>query len=471
MPGRQPIQSLYFIMHALILMAFFLVLLPLGPVCPSAGAAWTAVAVACYLAVAALAAYAANRLGLRALLRGTTRRAHQVFLLLTHTWLLGGLAGLRLLGFGNWKVLASIPLLYEIVALAPFVAALLLVWMLSYGCYSATRQRVADRQAAAGIPVRSGWTFREYIDYNLRHQFLFIAAPVAMILLATDCLRLYMHPILPERSADAVTDGLSLLLAGGVFVISPAIIVRLWKTRRLPAGPLRDRLEAMANQLNLRHREILLWQTGDMIANAAVMGAAGAFRYILLTDALVRRLPDKLVESVFAHEAGHIRSHHIPYMLLFAVSSILACSVVGEAVMSAWPAVPWAGDAIALTLLIAVWATGFGWLSRRFERQSDVTAACLVGPQGRGGDCVSYEGAATFAQALQWVAQLNGTPMRQFNWRHGSILRRVDYILELADGERGRSDIDRAVRRIKTGLWLATILSLAATLLQGYYAF
>ncbi|HAU38600.1 MAG TPA: Zn-dependent protease with chaperone function, partial [Phycisphaerales bacterium] len=69
---------------------------------------------------------------------------------------------------------------------------------------------------------------------------------------------------------------------------------------------------------------------------------------------------------------------------------------------------------------------GFGWVSRRFERQCDVQAAWAMSGAAPGDRAavITPEGAATFAWALQQIARLNGIAPEQFNWRHGSIARR-----------------------------------------------
>jgi hypothetical protein len=53
------------------------------------------------------------------------------------------------------------------------------------------------------------------------------------------------------------------------------------------------------------------------------------------------------------------------------------------------------------------------------------------------------------------VAQLGGTSLSQRNWRHGSIAWRVEYIIYLGSTGGGREKIDKVVRRIKAGLWIA----------------
>ncbi len=293
------------------------------------------------------------------------------------------------------------------------------------------------------------------------------------------------------------------ILAGGmvasacaVFVVAPALIVRIWRTGTMPRGQLRARLEAICRRMKLRYRDILIWRTGGMISNAGVMGLIPQVRYILMSDALLTQMTPHEVEAIFAHEAGHIVSHHIFYSAIFAVTTMILATCAADLLKS------WLGmgdlefNLAALAILMAFWAGGFGWLSRRFERQSDVIGAWAMGrafsqggepamdpagesamtavalpaeaaPAPAAGDTtpadgrITPEGAAVFARALQRVAELNGLPPNKRNWRHGSIAWRVQYILWLGAMGKGREEIDRLVRRIKIGLWVSLGASIA----------
>ncbi|MEI7837460.1 MAG: hypothetical protein WCK05_13760, partial [Planctomycetota bacterium] len=122
-------------------------------------------------------------------------------------------------------------------------------------------------------------------------------------------------------------------------------------------------------------------------------------------------------------------------------------------------------DVTALAALAGLFFLGFGFISRRFERQSDVFAAWAVG-SARPGEAdelgVTNQGAALFAAALERVGELNGTPPHQYNWRHGSIAGRVGYIMWLGSTGGTRRPIDRTVRGIKVALWVACGLGVAA---------
>jgi STE24 endopeptidase len=191
---------------------------------------------------------------------------------------------------------------------------------------------------------------------------------------------------------------------------------------------------------------------------------------VLLSDALLEHMEDREVKAIFAHEAGHIVSHHLLYSLMFAMATVVLCGTAGSVLAAGLHTPGWAGQAATLALLAAAWGIGFGWLSRRFERQSDVIGAWASAPGGpaRNG-AVTPEGAAIFARSLQRVAELNGIPLGQRSWRHGSIARRIEHVLWLGTTGGTRQAIDRVVRRIKLGLWVATAAAAVAAGLDAAF--
>jgi STE24 endopeptidase len=240
----------------------------------------------------------------------------------------------------------------------------------------------------------------------------------------------------------------------------------------MPAGPLNEELAKVCQDMRLRFRRLLIWRTGGMIANALVMGLLAPVRYVLLSDALLEQLDRREVRAVFAHEAGHIVGHHLFYMLLFSISSMTLCKSAGELLAWRLRLDGWWAEGIVVGLLGAAWLLGFGWISRRFERQSDVVSAWYCGDSGPSPDGrISPEGACAMARSLERIAQLNGIPQGQWNWRHGSIRGRVAYVMWLGSTAGDRDDADRPVRRIKAGLWAATALSAAIIAMQAAIGF
>lgn len=460
-----PIVVLISLIMALTLMAQPLFLAPALP-------GWLAVpAVGTYLIVAAILAAANTAWAFRtaatdgSVLSPRSLRRHRLGGMLGYIFLVGGLAGVLLLGYRTVLVselgLMRVPLVGAVLAWAPFAAALLITWALDYPFYKAVRLQSA---VAAGVDTAAVrvWRLDEFLLYNFRHHVVLVAVPVGLIVLVGDLVRLYVCPLFSPSAAEVVLVAGSLAGTAGVFVASPALLVRIWRTSPLPPGRLRDGLVDLCRRMRLRYRNILIWHSGQAIANAAVMGLIGPIRYVLLSDVLLAHMDERSIRAIFAHEAGHIRHHHIFYSALFAVAATGLCAAAAQ------QAAQWLGwgDELALgmmsLLLAAAWVFGFGWLSRKLERQSDVSAARLADSDS------APDGTAVFCGALRRIGQLNGIPLNQRNWRHGSITSRIDYLMAMdrPTGPSPPAAIDRQVTLIKVGLWVVLAVAVAVNIVQ-----
>ncbi len=457
-------------MQIVILLAMGLVL-SLGapgmePLWPVSGEALLAGAVG-YCAVSAALSWLVTQVGLRRLLGAgwpleRALRSHRRHGLLLQLWLVGGLVGLVLAGLPQTlraTGLGRLPLLVDAVVVGLLFVACVLYWALSYRFDQAARWQVEQELMLAGQPVRAGWTCGQYMDFHIRHQFLFVAVPIGMIIALRDALAYLIPRLVPDWALDWAALASLLGAVGAVFFLSPLLLVRIWRTRPLPRGELRSRLERLCGRIGLRYRDILIWDTAGVVVNAGVMGLRPAVRYVLISDALLEQMEDRQIVAVFGHEAGHVVHRHIAYFLLFTVAAML---LAGSAVAGLSALVPMdalAQQMVMLGLIGLLWGFGFGWLSRQFERQADVYGAWCAGVDAREhgqADARSDElalGSPTFAAALENVARLNGTPRRTRNWRHGSIASRVGFLLSWAAAGHTRDGFDRSVALLKLAAW------------------
>jgi len=460
-------------MHIVVLAAMAATMLFLGDHVPAlAMPVWVVcVAGAGYWAVTAILSRLGSAWGLRAMVGGAAsdRRAARrrtLFAMATRVWLIAGLAGLIVLGYGRWVMrdlrLGGWPLVGKAAVLAPFVVALLLNWLLEYPLHRASRRRLAAAALAEGRRTPPVWTLGQFLANNIRHQLLFIVVPIAIIVLLTDVLDLYIRPQLPGSSAETVVPAAAVLCTALVFLFVPFLVVRIWRTERLGDGPLRRDLEAVCRRLGLRFREILVWKSGGVIANAGVVGLLPAVRYVLLSDALLADMSARHVRAIFAHEAGHITHRHILFAVLFVLVAVGLSTLAAQAIVVLASLSLWHGEVLAMGFVAASFVGGFGWISRRFERQSDVMAAWVASwddqAPGPPDDTVTPEGAAVFASALERVAYLNGMQVRAGNWRHGSVAWRLSYVRWLGSRGGSRREIDRFIRRLKIALLGAVVV-------------
>lgn len=372
------------------------------------------------------------------------------------------------------------PLVPALMAVFPFMLSLVLVWIAVYGVDRTIRQIAVEQYLFRGRPVRPVWSLGGYLVYKLRHELLFILIPTGIIIAARDVIEareaplMRVHPHLPDILIGGV--------AGAVALLAPLLLRFVWQTQPLAPGPLRDRLTELARTLKVRCREILVWRSGGAI-NAAVIGLFGPLRYVLITDAMLESMEDTRIEAVFGHEAGHVRHHHIPYFLMYAL--LTGCIVSAVAVTTAQH-VPRTGGGQEVVyaglglLLLLKWTVGFGWLSHRFERQADIyavrTLALLrlpcsqpdcrlhsdprsAGDPRHGPLCATA--ASAFGDTLNEVAHLNGIPPDAGGLRHPSISTRSRFVQQVAMDPGALRRFDHGVTRLKIVLILCTLAACA----------
>lgn len=445
--------------------------------CPAEGS-WCLAAIGVYLVLVAALNGLNTLLSLRAMEAGFSglpapSRRSRILNALVQLVLVGGAAGIIAAGFGRWikedTPLNALPLLVSLTAMTPFFAALILVWLTEYPLHRALRTRMAT---TAGPAAPAVWTLKQYVLFNCRHHLLFIAVPICMILLSRDLLHQYLPPLLAKMHLgewrDGIVMGASLAASAMVFFVAPVVVVRIWKTRRLPDGPLRAELERTCRRMKLKYRQILIWESSGVIANAGVMGLASPVRYILLSDALLEQMDDRQIAAIFAHEAGHVMEHHIFYSLVFAVATAMLCGSAASGLewLFHWGE-RWT-EAAGIAILAVTWGLGFGWISRRFEWQSDAISAWMMsGDEAAPGGEILPVGAQAFGSALRMVADINGIGYRQRNWRHGTIGQRIEQVMYLAAAGLSRKIIDGIVGRIKLGLWFALALAILISVLEA----
>ncbi|MCA9289397.1 MAG: M48 family metalloprotease [Phycisphaerales bacterium] len=250
--------------------------------------------------------------------------------------------------------------------------------------------------------------------------------------------------------------------------LMPAVQRRIWDTVRLEHGPLLGLINDLLATARVRLRRIMVWRTRGLTANAAVLGVVPRFRYMIFTDALLEGMTGDEVGAVAAHEIGHVKHHHIPW-LLAGMGAVLL--LIGE-IAARWAVASGMGDGaaelVALGAALAIGLPIMGWISRRFEWQADAFAAALLSrvrerqgvPEARG--VIDQASARLVAQALLRVARLNGADPAARSWRHGSINLRRRKAAALAGVDRRRVPADRAAQAVKIGIlgvWVVLVLA------------
>jgi len=250
--------------------------------------------------------------------------------------------------------------------------------------------------------------------------------------------------------------GLSLLM-----IVLPPLLKLILGAKPMDPGPLRDRLERMAEAAGYRGARLLVVPTGtSRMANAFVAGLSARWRYIFFTESILRGMTPEDLECVLAHEVTHARKRHILFYLVSALAFSLFSGLAHEALDAA--GVP----SIVLLFVMLTWAgvywgLAFGYVSRRFETEADLVAARLV-PAVEGG-FPPYVGARKMASALHRVADLNHVPIWAPSWRHFTIEKRIEILL----GAELNPAIGQAFERTCDRLRGAALVLVVGSLLAG----
>lgn len=424
--------------------------------------------------------------------------------------LIGGmLDGVRLILGGN-PVLID-----EAVTIAPLLLGLVWSWWSIAPIDAKLREASLMGRLDRGEPALPTLSRGAFVLDQIRHQMLIVLVPLTLISLWIELSDCWLDEAGLVLRSVAQTSGALVII-----MLMPFALRLIWKTVRISDGELRERLLSVCRRHGVRVSDVLLWRTGSGIANAAVIGFMPRVRFVLLSDGLLERLSDKEVEAVMAHEIGHIRRRHVLWLGGFALSLMTVAwggaTLIAERALIdeqrtqqlliaeqeavdrvaevpiglAFDAMRKAVEArqrasraihedldrrdlaamIGLIVALPVVISGFGFVSRRVERQADAFAAqhlsgLGVAERGQDPDArIEADAALAMASALMRVAHANGMDPSRFAFRHGSIAGRCQHLSELVDQPLKSPAIDRVMQRIKR-LTLALIVLAAAMIL------
>ena len=313
-----------------------------------------------------------------------------------------------------------LPVLTDIGGLAVFFLLLALVWHQGRRRYM---QLFHSRYSAVG-----------FLWSNLKAN-LPAVLPWLILSLVFDLLQLVPYPPLARFLRSAYGE----LALFGLFVVFlvlffPPLVRVLWNCRPLPPGPLREHIASFCQAQGFRS-EVLCWPLFEgQVLTAGIIGILPGLRYLLITPALVDNLDREELDSVLAHEIGHVRRFHLVlYVTLFLGFSLLAGGLgrllphfvlSGELFYQLLAIVPLAPDTLLgllvsaplLVLLILWFRFVFGYFMRNFERQADLHVFKV---QGTGRPLV---------RSFERIATLGGGNREEKSWHHFGIGERVAFL-------------------------------------------
>jgi STE24 endopeptidase len=159
----------------------------------------------------------------------------------------------------------------------------------------------------------------------------------------------------------------------------------------LPAGPLRSDLLALAERNGTPVRDVLVADASRRTTalNAYVSGF-GSTRRIVVYDTVLRELPPRQIESIAAHELGHVAAQDVlTGTLIGSLGAAAGVALLGWLLSSGWllarGGATGPGDARVIPLLLFLVAAGTllstplqNTVSRQIEARADVHALDLA---------------------------------------------------------------------------------------------
>lgn len=404
------------------------------------------------------------------------------------------------------SVIGDTIMIDELVIISP----VLVTWSLGWWSVEPIERRLREaslvRDLDAGKPLYPIVTRWQFVFSNLRYHVFLLLVPMLLLLAWAETVERAAPRMLgsvpsqgggPPVLDPAMAPVATIIQLCGVFflfVLMPIGLRVVWDTVPLGPGQMRASLEGLCRRCRCRVGDLLVWRTHGLMLNGAVIGLFWPLRYILLTDALLDALTPAEVEAVTAHEVGHVRRHHLIWLGVTMLSSLLLGSVLFSvarlALLLVWPELAAAPATEALFALLSLLfaLVVLGYVSRRFEWQADAYAVCAISrrppPSSPGLDgagpvlhaepalsrfqastTITAEAVAALHGALTTVARASGLPIRKFTWRHGSIWMRQQRLVALVNRPVGRLAIDREVRWLKVTIVLVGLVMLGLILI------
>lgn len=424
--------------------------------------------ICCFLVGGALSRMALTR-GEAALQEGDELVAEAKMRSITLWPFLAWIGAIYVFEWGSW-VHATVPQTWWITRYIVLFAPGLAVFATAWGGRAILEGALIRRRG--GVPAVR--TARDGVRRGLRRNGI-VFIPLAIVIALTDGLWLAGHLGVESlrvfslwREASGLLDiGIMFGLIVLALPIIPAIFAKALHAEPLAPGRTRTVLETAAEKIGLRYKNIMVWRTGGRIYNAMVVGFTGRTRLIFMTDALLAALPEDELLAVFFHEAGHAKKHHLQlFIVLFFSLSLLFYAATGP--LQALGVPPWLQ---VLMQLAAIWFLILGWVSRRFERESDIYGsehAAVLDPDAPPTPVPGLprplpRGAAMMVAALERIRAIVGY---SGSHRHGSVEDRITYVAHHAIDPGTRLAHTRAMRGVKLGILLAFVAAIAVTLLR-----
>ena len=313
--------------------------------------------------------------------------------------------------------------LQGVIALSIFIFYLCTIWYFAYPIYLAVFQVRLERYP--------------FISSNIKLN-LPVIFPWLTLTFAFDLIAFSPWPGIKtflEKPAGQMIYIASFLCIMMIFL--PALIQRWWDCTPIRKSDQIDALRKFLSDLGVKYRNILNWPIFEgRMMTAGVMGIVPRFRYILITDSLLKLLSLEELKAVIAHEVGHIQYRHLLWYMLFILGYMVLSFGLYDLIFYIIVSSPYFFKGLSeeggvgqefysfvfsapiLLMMFVYFRFALGFFMRNFERQADLYSAIAMGSP------------MPTVNALEKIALLSGKIRDLPSWHHFSIKERVDCLLQ-----------------------------------------
>jgi len=277
-----------------------------------------------------------------------------------------------------------------------------------------------------------------WVSHRFRLDIFLLLAPVFFLFAVSDVVVLCG---VSEENVGIIELLVCLLL----LAFAPFFISKILSAKPMSNYELCSSISDIGKMAGVRRANILVWNTHNRIMNALAIGVIFQPKTIVLTDKLIANLTQQELLSVTAHEFGHHKYWHIPFLLFTTITVIIWSNKI-----LLFLGVDMSGEFV-FVLQCALMVVAIILVSRMFEKQADAYAAVALSAAS-GSDSVTPEGASSLASALGAIAQTQCINPSRKDLLHGSIALRQCNLQALVGCSFSGIPINKRVFFLKIGL-------------------
>lgn len=205
---------------------------------------------------------------------------------------------------------------------------------------------------------------------------------------------MFFPPVLVWSLFDdfGIREGMELIKEIKLFAVAPIFLFALywlspwlfnlaWRTKEASKELLESLLE-LSKRSGTEITGVKIWNSfNEPLANAAVAGITKRFRFVFVTDYLLKVFGAKEVEGVVGHELGHLRLGHVTTYFIYSLMATLAAILLKISLVIYFPYFylhSQSAYGVETLIFVIVFSLSFTAMTRYCERQADIFSLCVT---------------------------------------------------------------------------------------------